>query len=333
MVLSPKAAERLAVRPLPGRIEVLGIGGTTTGRNAQLERLSIGALTLEDIPVVVLPLPESLGCELILGCPFFEKLLVRLDTVGGWVTLASPGKLPRQHGEQVLPLTFEEHSGIPMLDARIDGIPGIFTVDTGSSSTVVLGTKFARQHRFQERYPRSQEVFAEGVSGIEKGRRVRVESFVFTEQGKKVQEIMLPHPLIDLPTAVNSSDATERAGNIGMGFLSRFLVTFDYGKKRLALTKSRDFARPYPHNRAGFETFPWGDKLFVRTVQPESPAQEQGVVPGDELLVADRFLLTAKSSPLRQLVAQPAGTPLRLVIRRKSDNEQRELTLTLRDLL
>ncbi|WP_309709689.1 aspartyl protease family protein [Armatimonas sp.] len=333
MVLSPKAAERLAVRSLPGSVEVTGIGGTASGRNARLERLTLGTLTLEDIPVVVLPFPELLGCELILGYPFFEKLLVRLDTVGGLVTLAPPGKLSPQRGEQALPLVFEEHSGIPVVDARVDSIHGTFTIDTGSSGTVTLGAKFTQQHRLLERYPRSQEVFAAGVAGIERAKRVRAESFVFTDKGNKAREFALPRPLIELPMGLNSSDSTDRAGNIGMGFLSRFLLTFDYSKKRLHLSKSRDFTRSYPHNRAGFETLPWGEKLLVRTVQPESPAQEQGLVPGDELIAADRFLLTARVSSLRRLMEQQPGTPLRLVIRRKSDGEQRELTLTLRDLL
>lgn len=329
VLITPALARRAGVVLEREPLEIEGVGGVARGQSGVVSRLQIGGLRLENVPVVVVPLPESLGCDALLGFPLFEQLAVRLDFSTRSLLLGKPGKLPPLRGETALELRFEYHPRIPSIPALFEGAAGWLSVDTGSDETLSLEPRFMQEKRLADRARPSQETFVAGIGGMVKGRCVRASLLVL---GTPDQGILLEKPLVVLS---RGEDSAQRAGNLGTGILQRFVCTFDYQKKRLSLAKNALFDSPFPHNRAGFETFGFGGRLLVRTVAQGSPAAEKGIEVGDELLAVDSLLLTPRNSErLHERVRQDAaGTTLRLALRSKGSGDFREVLLTLRDLL
>lgn len=77
---------------------------------------------------------------------------------------------------------------------------------------------------------------------------------------------------------------------IGLGFLSRFLVTVDFPKGVMYLKKGRRFNEPDYWDRTGLHLIRTGGKTVIHSVDKESPAATSGLRPGDAV---DRIAGTA----------------------------------------
>jgi S1-C subfamily serine protease len=123
-------------------------------------------------------------------------------------------------------------------------------------------------------------------------------------------------------------------GNVGSGFLKRYVVTFDYAHQRMYL---KPFA-PAPadagrFDRSGLWINAADDGFTVTAVAAGSPAAEAGVAAGDLITAIDGKPARPEglSDARRALRSLAAGTKVRLDLRR--GGESRAATVTLRDLI
>ena len=78
-----------------------------------------------------------------------------------------------------------------------------------------------------------------------------------------------------------------RNGNLGNQILKRFEVVFDYSRNALYLKPSSAYRERFEHDMSGMEyviTGPDYKRLIVSRVEPDSPAELEGIEAGDEIL-------------------------------------------------
>ncbi len=86
---------------------------------------------------------------------------------------------------------------------------------------------------------------------------------------------------------------------LGLGYLSRFVVTFDFPGGRMYLAKGRHCDRPDALDMSGLHLLRIDGKVVVHSVDKGSPAAVSGIYPGDVILdIRDQ---QPPSLPLRSL--------------------------------
>ncbi len=220
VVLDSRVAAELSIFP-QGALEARGAtrtGGLGLGR---LDTIHVGDANLYVGTVSVLDLGGStrgaFSIDGILGYPFFAASVVRIDYANKTMTLAPPGMLtPR--GRKV-PLEVDRE--LPEVTARVNSsVEGPFVVDTGNGNELLLFAPFAAAHPGV--IPFSQNASnGFGIGGSTTSLRTMIDQLDFCG-------IRLFNRYTDVIQSTRGAFADRYdAGNIGLGILKNFIVTFD----------------------------------------------------------------------------------------------------------
>jgi hypothetical protein len=304
--------------------------GTISTQYARVKSIRIGNAELLDQPMLVIPYPYSFyerGKNVplagIIGLEFFERFVTRLDYGERTVTFTSPSAFRyRGHGTTV-PFTFESEPDMPMVEAAADGHPGLFGIDTGNAGILILFGDYLRHTGILTRYAPGILLIGLGTGGTNTGRLQTLARFAIGASS-----------LTDVAsnfTQMTSGafSASTQAGNMGLSILSRFIPTFDYARQVIHLDPP---TRPtaFSPNRGGLgfvKNEP--DAFDVILVTPRAPAASAGIVIGDHIVGVNGKPASAYSSAdLFDLIAQPAGTELRLRVQHAGTT--RDTTIVLR---
>jgi hypothetical protein len=152
----------------------------------------------------------------------------------------------------------------------------------------------------------------------------------------RIGSLTMSSPIVSLSRERAGADADpDSAGIVGSTVWRRFVLTIDYGGKRMWLAKNETFDQPSTHIGTGIL---WGRSgasgkgdLVVRGLMEGAPGAEAGLVVGDILLSLDGRAAGDLTLSSIEDVLHDAGKPRRLVVRR-GDHEL-TLTVTPRDLL
>ena len=262
----------------------------------------------------------------IVGFEVLKRLIARVEYAKGELTFFLPDAFHEPAGTTAVPFTFEGET--PQVEGAVDGVKGLFTIDTGSRSSLTLNSPFAAEHGLQAKYaPRIEAVSGWGVGG-------GVRSLMTRAKLLEAGGVQVPEPVTDLALARKGALANRYlAGNVGGGVLRRFDVTFDYGRQRLYFQPNANFnrSRRLRPRRSLANRADAG--LEVMDVVAGGPAAEAGLKAGDtvvaidgqaakELLLPDLRIRLKESAP---------GTRVRLTV--GSGESSREVTVVLRDLV
>lgn len=244
----------------------------------------------------------------ILGMDFLRRHVVRIDfDAGKFAFLKQAGNDPGV----AVPLTFSPTQA-PLISAEVAGWGREeFLVDTGwgmencgslrrdlfrslldKKGLQVVG----REHHLsangvgQDRLGRAKGISAGGLN---------VPDPVFGEAGKNL---------------------------LGLGYLSRYTVTFDFPRQTMYLKKGKRFAAPDRWNKTGLYVMRVGGKLVVHAADEGTPAAASGLRKGDVVLsVAGKAV---NKLALRELAAllYSSGKEVRI----KVERGEKEIEATLR---
>lgn len=160
-------------------------------------------------------------------------------------------------------------------------IPVKLIIDTGAGHALSLEQE--SNQAIQVPTPSISAQLGKGLSGTINGRLGRIKSFW-------LHHFNLNNVLTSFP---NFQDVgakvflVPRNGNIGNELLKRFDIIFDYRRQQMYLRPNRNFRDPFEHDMCGLDLIAKGKdyrQYFVNHVEPDSPAAEAGIMPGDELV-------------------------------------------------
>jgi membrane-associated protease RseP (regulator of RpoE activity) len=222
---------------------------------------------------------------------------------------------------------FEFYDHLPQVTGAIDGLPARFNIDTGSRSEIDVTGPFVARHKLREKYVKGvSAITGWGVGGPSRSYVARVPSLML--YGIKVDDVVAA---LSEAKGGSFSDPSYD-GNIGSGFLKRFVVSFDYAHQLMYLER----LTPQPadvgrFDRSGMWINAAIDAYEVKSIAANSPAAQAGLAEGDLItsLNGQRAVAEHLSDARSMLRALPAGTQIDVTFKR-GGIEQRT-TLKLRD--
>jgi hypothetical protein len=291
----------------------------------------MGAATMSDQTVLILDMSptavEGFQPGGMVGFEMLQRFVVRVDYGTNLLTLIDPVRFDPRDAGTGIPFHFYDH--MPQLPGQIAGMPARFNIDTGSRSEVTLTYPYVEANHLRERLP--QSIIATdgwGVGGPSRSQVARVASL---EMGG----ITVPDVIAGLNTQTKGVFSDPNFdGNVGSGFLKRFVVTFDYGHQAMYL---KPLTQPGTDvgtfDRAGMWINLGSDGYTVMDVAPGGPAATAGLAVGDVIIRLDgRGPHELSLADARKLLrATPVGTKVKVSFRRGASTHQAELVL--RDLV
>ena len=239
-------------------------------------------LRLERQELVIKPAP--LGKDGIVALANFRQWVTEMDYQAPAVRLHDAASFRYQGPGQDIPLAIEQTN--PLVEVRMtlrgeggaaEEIRGRFVVDTGAAGGIAyLTSSFCQRIRLEERNLR----WVPDSMGLS---ATRIARFAVGPFGVD-QAVIRRFP------ARGFGGSAEPDGMIGVEFLRRFRLFFDYGRERLILEPNSAYGEPSRFDSSGLRVYkdaPANRGLKIFLVVPGTPAAEAGLHEGDVLLAVD----------------------------------------------
>jgi len=234
IVVDKRVAAELGLSPV-GAFQASGAARTGGLRYVQLAEIAIAGARLRDVVVTTLDLRATTSgafrIDGILGYPFFASASVRLDPAHKTMTFGTPGAFTPEGDKVALVMD----RAIPEATLRLDATTnGQFIVDTGNAAELLLYKPFVDKHPgivpFTQNIRRGY-----GIGGATNSYRSSLESL-------DIGGVSIYHTDVDVMRATRGAFADRfAAGNVGLGILKNFVVTFDEANSAMYLQKGDDF--------------------------------------------------------------------------------------------
>lgn len=332
-VVSPEVARELGLK-----IENLQRGGGGVGEQlvehgeTSIDSIEVGDIQLPAHEFGVLSFADtkyvfgSNRIDGILGFPLFRRLVVKIDYERKQLTFTEPAHFAYKGAGAIVPLEFDRH--LPLVNGELDGVPGIFVIDTGARSSLILYGPFVEQNNLRTKYKASFEgITGWGIGGPVRSQIVRVQKLKLGTV--EVQNLIARLSLQKSGALTNAN----RAALVGPDVLKQFTTIFDYSRKQLIFEKNRQYGIADSYDRSGMWFGDMGDYFEVIDVIAGGPAAEAGVRVGDQILEIDGQSVARLDLPTVRLRFKDDSPQkrVRLILRRAG--ERREVSLILRDLV
>jgi hypothetical protein len=328
-IVTPPLAKQLGLT-VEGDMDGRGSGdGTMKAGFTKVSRVDLGNAAITDQRFMTMPLDSMANIEGIpmpgmIGFETFRRFVTRVDYGNKTITLIDPKNFDAKDAGTAIPINFVGN-GVE-IEGSYGGIPGRFTIDTGSRSSLALSTPFVEKNKLHDASVSGEEsTTGWGVGGPTK-------SYVVHGALLKMGTVDVPGPLALLSTSKAGSDADENeAGNIGGGVLKRFVVTFDYEHNTMYL-------KPVAGKVDDLDTFDrsgvWINRdtegFKIVDITAKSPAADAGLANGDVVTAVDGKAAGGLSLPdvRKRLRNDRPGTVVTLAVKGKGN-----VKITLRDLI
>jgi hypothetical protein len=329
-VLAPATAQEMGLAS-EGSFQARGTGETTESFGlTRVQEVQIGGATVRNQGFYVLPFRDLEKVEGVpqlglVGFEVFKRFVVRIDYAKRQVTLLLPDAFQAPTGATVVPFTFDEMT--PQVEGKLDGIPGRFTIDTGSRATLWVNRPFAEKHGLLDKPGKKIEALAGwGVGGQGRG--------LVTRAGLlELGGVRVPAPVTSIALQQRGALADPYlAGNVGGGILRRFTVTFDYGRQKIYFEPNASNAQEDVWDRSGLWLNRAEAGYSVEDVVADSPAAAAGLKVGDLVLSLNgRKATELPVAEAREILKSAPGTRVRLQV--KSGATEREVAVVLKEMV
>ncbi len=311
----------LAFRAQLGEPQGEGKGFTPLGKPVVMQVFSpppayIGPFSLADCSAVRCAdlnehFAKPLGRDVhgILGMDFLKKHVLRIDFDEGRIVFLDDRQEDRQDWGQEFPITYTRN--VPQMPLSVGGWPEqAFVTDTGCGTGGALATDSFRLAVAQGRL-RPVETAMVTATGVVKSREVRT--------GRVVAGLFEYQGLI-------FSEARDNL--LGLDFLSRHVVTFDFPRDRLYLKKGKSFDKPDEAGMCGVGLERSAGRTVVAMIYKGQPAAKAGIKAGDVILKLDgRDVNTYEIWEIRDLMRSGHGKEIIMTIQRGDKIEDVKVVL------
>jgi hypothetical protein len=323
-LVDTRAATKAGLR-LEGVQRIGGAGGSETGTSVRDIKLSLPGFQLltarmDALPLDALSARHGLEVSGILGAELFSRNVVEIDYEKKAIRLYEPSRFNYQGRGERIPITIERnvpHARATFELPGLEPIEGEFTIDTGSSASLILTPPFVTEHDLLKRVSKKVLTYGRGVGS-------EIEMTVSRAKVLQLGGISLSNCLTLLPERGQYGGPT---GNVGSRLLRRFRVIFDYVHQEMILEPNNLFSLPEEFDMSGLALVAESGGFRVEHVLPNSPAAEAGIQPGDLIEgVNDRLTVGMGIAELRELFRR-ADSEYDLAVRRGGETNKTHLRL------
>jgi predicted aspartyl protease len=289
-------------------VRMLTAGIPTRAQVFEAPEAFLGPLNLKDCGVVtsidLQMLQSVLGRKVsgLIGMNFLKKHVVQIDFDKGTLSFLQP--LQKQHSRwgNELPISYDT-LGLPQITGNIlDGIKADFTIDTGHNSSGALDNKIFDEIFFTKEIKTSEALVATASGNV------------------KIREARIDNLFIE---SFEYRDLIFGEGNwcyLGLSFLSRHIVTFDFPNNKIYLKKGKEFNKVDETDMSGLHLLRISNKTVVYSVDEGSPAQKAGIKANDVILkVGDKDANTIGIFELRRFLMSGDKRNITMTIKRVDD--------------
>jgi hypothetical protein len=296
----------------------------------ELTEIAIGDLKLHHVPAARVPIPVFADFgdkrpELVIGFSLFEAAAIRIDYAKKEVVIAQEAGALKSPASKSIPL--RDLDGKAIAAADVNKSAAMMSIDTGNSGAFDLYEKWSTAHSLPGSLKSVEQKGRFSAGNEETVRKL------FRLPSAKLGPIELKSALagIDAPP-----DPGAIAGLIGNRALGRCkAIVFDMMHRSLWLDGpcDRSFKEPLAGWRlvrrddAAYKDRPW----VITGIIAGGSAERAGVQDGDRLIELAGFPATLDNERLFELVENPPGTKLQVLVARGS--EKLTLPMTLLDPL
>jgi hypothetical protein len=329
-LLSPRLVGEVELKTV-GAAAMSGAGDKSTQSGfTRVDEIALGAVKMRNQLGFVAPIYdtaiEGIAVDGMVGFELFRRFAVCIDYGHHTLTITNPARFDPTGAGLVIPFVFYDH--LPMVTGLIDNLPARFDIDTGSRSELDITGPFVKAHDLHARFAKGvSAVTGWGMGGPSRSYVVRLPSLTLGSAPPVLNSVAG----LSEDKGGSISDPNYE-GNIGSGFLKRFVVTFDYAHQKMYLKP----ARPTPvdvgtFDRAGMWINAGPDGYVVTEISAGGPAARAGLRVGDVITVLNGAPVLAEGlADARSLLrAKPAGTKVGLSVKR--DGSARQVALVLED--
>jgi hypothetical protein len=303
--------------------------GSVAVKMGAVESLDVGGALIRNPTFASFTWDEEHPKRLIIGQETLQHFVVRIDFDAMTMTLTKPEAFKYAGAGVALPFHFQSNQ--PEVYGAVDGIAGVFCIDTGDNGSLLLIAPFARRYRLAERYHATIPYGGVAVSAthgvLARAGEVELEG----ADGRPVASVT--GPITRISQQERGFDADRYvSGNIGIGILKQYNLTFDYSHQVIFLEKNKGYGAPDPFSRSGLRIEKAKDGWRVNAVYAGGPGEALGIKANDIITqINGNAAAAVDSAAVHDLFIQPMGTRVELEIR--SGNETRSVTLILKDVL
>ncbi len=322
-VVSVSFAKRLGLKVEEAPVQFGAIGGSITVHTAHVDTLTIGDLVVRDQRFYVLDIPSASGDpEMLVGWELMRRFAIRVDFEHNQLTFFDGPQFRYTGAGSRLPLILNRNGNGAEVRAEADGIPGVFTLDTGNQIGLFLNSGFVKEHNLVATLGAHYCGYnGKGFGGPSP------EAWFTRLHTLRMGDIEIAKPVVRLQTAPDGFQAN--AGNIGQSILNRFTLTIDCMRGVMYLERTPSSNKPEVFNRAGLILDPVDGVDHVMTVLAGSPGEASGLKLGDTITSINGR--SPRDDPNDPAFDQPVGTIVHLTVNR--DGMVSTYDVPLRDVL
>ena len=250
--------------------------------------------------------------DVILGMDILKQLVVQMNFDSGSVRISKQlPNSPDTLGQQ-FPLSF--NSNTPCIEVACGRISKTFMVDTAS-------TEFCIESSFFDSLAASNEL------------QIGPQYAAMAAHGAVSGRIALLR-ILGLGSFIHEGIVCSESNMniLGLSYLSRYVVTFDFPREVMYLAKGQNYARAEQRGTSGMSFSRTSERLIVQAVKPGGPGESAGVKPGDEVLIlGDEDASKVNMFRVRQVLTSEPGTSVPMTVRRGGQDIR--VSLLLKDRL
>jgi Aspartyl protease/PDZ domain len=322
-ILTTTFAKQLGLKVEEEPVHFGAIGGAITAHTTHVEALTIGDLVVRDQRFFVLDIPPGSGDpEMFVGWELMRRFAIRVDSEHNQLTFFDGPRFQYTGPGSTIPLILNKGGDGAEIRAEVDGIPGVFTLDTGNQTGLFLNSGFVQEHDLVV----ALAAHYRGYNGRGFG-GPSPEAWFTRLRTLRIGDLEIAKPIVRLQTAPDGFQAN--AGNIGQSILNRFTLTVDCMRGVMYLEKTANSDKPEIFNRAGLILDPADGIDHVMTVLAGSPGEISGLRPGDSITAINGK--SPADDPNDPTFNQAVGTVLHLTVSR--NGVVRIYDVTLRNVL
>ena len=320
-LLSADLTKQLGLRLEDGSQKLASDSGNLELQRTQVETLQIGDLIVRNQQFYVLPAASSGDAPIIaVGYELLRRFAVKIDYEHQQLTFYDAPAFTYSGKGTRVPLRLQGQAF--EVNGNVDGVSGIFFLDTGNESAFSLEPEFVQQNKLVERLGAHYHGYSgkgyAGPTGDAYYARVRTLRLGDAEVHDVIAYLVTGQP-----------NPAATSGNIGRSVLRQFNVTFDSLRGDLYLEKNVHWGEPGVFNRAGIALDPTEQGQMIMTVLPGSPGEAAGLVVGDLITRIDGK--PPGDDPEEPAFLQAVGTVVHITVKR--GNIDRETKVTLKNVL